>query len=311
MDRQVSCERCLKELQTDLGWKSLSLPDPPCILRPEAHEGDPGDGAALVGFLSAIRAHRVQVAGAAELDYLNAHPGDFASFLTDRLQLLVLADGVALVDEFWRQLENRKVAIFATQQPALSVLVRVQHYLQGAMAPKQLLHGVLVDVLGVGILLQGEAGIGKSELALELVSRNHRLVADDSVLCVREAPGVVTGHCPPALQNFMEVRGLGIVNIRELFGAAAIVNSKRIRLVIEIRDMREMEMADLDRLHGQVDHFPILGVDFARLRLPVSPARNLAVLVEAAARRQYVKESGTDMLADFDAQFRLTVNSPL
>ncbi len=311
MEQQVSCERCLKELQTDLEWKSLRLPDPPCILRPEVQEDEPGNGAALVGFLSTIRAHRVQIAGSAEIGYLDAHPGEFVSFLTDRLQLLVLADGVVLADGFWQQIENHKVAIFATPQPARSVLVRVQHYLQGVLAPKQLVHGVLVDVLGVGILLQGEAGIGKSELALELVSRNHRLVADDSVLCVREAPEIVTGHCPPALQNFMEVRGLGIVNIRELFGAAAIVNSKRIRLVIEIRDMQEMEMADLDRLQGQVDHFSILGVDFARLRLPVSPARNLAVLVEAAARRHYVRESGTDMLADFDAQFRLAVNSAL
>jgi len=130
-------------------------------------------------------------------------------------------------------------------------------------------------------------------------------VADDSVLCVREAPEVITGHCPPALRDFLEVRGLGIINIRELFGAAAIVRSKRLRLVIEIKEMADREMADIDRLQGKVDRLQILGVEFTRLRLPVSPARNLAVLVEAAARSQYVKESGIDMLAEFDAQTRL------
>ena len=300
MDRSVNVAQLATDLQPELGW----------IVRDAGSENnglrvDPqhvSDGAALVGFLSFIRSHPVQILGQAELDYLLGHPQQVYS--VKRLRVLVLAEGVEPPATWLAVLLAEGVSILASALPARRILVRVQQYLQRELAPRCLLHGVLVDVLGVGILIQGEAGIGKSELALELVSRNHRLIADDSVLCIREAPGVVTGHCPPALQDFLEVRGLGIVNIRQLFGAASVIDSKRLRLVVEIRDMAEMELADVDRLQGQVDHWEILGVPFPRLRLPVSAARNLAVLVEAAARGHYVRESGVDMLALFDAQTR-------
>ncbi|MBU2721076.1 HPr(Ser) kinase/phosphatase, partial [Acidithiobacillus ferridurans] len=230
------------------------------------------------------------------------HPQAMAQFLSPKLRLLIICEGQTPDRHFYSDLDAHHIAVMTTPAAATGVLARVQHYLHQELAPRQQVHGVLVDVLGVGLLLQGEVGIGKSELALELVSRGHRLVADDSVLCIREAPNILTGHCPAALQNFLEVRGLGIVNIREFFGAAAIVRSKRIRLVVEIRDMSDTEMANIDRLQGKVDHLDILGIQLPRLCLPVSAVRNLAVLVEAAARSQYVKESGGDMLADFEAQ---------
>ena len=307
MERQISLRRLWAELHSELRWQCLHQPGEDHYLRGDPWAEDDVGGAALVGFFNFIRPHVVQIAGTCELAYLGAHPEAMEQFLPHKLRLLVICEGQALDDHLYEALKARQIAVMTTPIGAQVVLARMQRHLDQELAPRQQVHGVLVDVLGVGLLLQGEVGIGKSELALELVSRGHRLVADDSVLCIREAPNVLTGHCPAPLRNFLEVRGLGIINIREFFGAAAIVRSKRIRLVVEIQDMRDMEMADIDRLQGKVDHLDLLGTQLPRLCLPASAARNLAVLVEAAARSQYVKESGGDMLADFEAQVQLSV----
>ncbi|QQD72568.1 HPr(Ser) kinase/phosphatase [Acidithiobacillus ferrivorans] len=307
MERQISLRRLWAELYSELHWQCLHQPGEDHYLRGDPWAGDDVGGAALVGFFNFIRPHVVQIAGLCELAYLGAHPEAMEQFLPHKLRLLVICEDQVLDDHLYEALKVRQIAVMTTPIGAQMVLARVQRHLHQELAPRQQVHGVLVDVLGVGLLLQGEVGIGKSELALELVSRGHRLVADDSVLCIREAPNILTGHCPAPLRNFLEVRGLGIINIREFFGAAAIVHSKRIRLVVEIQDMRDMEIADIDRLQGKVDHLDILGTPLPRLCLPASAARNLAVLVEAAARSQYVKESGGDMLADFEAQVRLSV----
>ncbi|WP_414040411.1 HPr(Ser) kinase/phosphatase [Acidithiobacillus sp. M4-SHS-6] len=307
MERQISLRRLCEDLHKEMFWDCLCRPGKDFYLRGDPLAEDDVNGAALVGFLNFIRPHVVQIAGAREMQFLRQHPQGFEQFLTEKLRLIVLCEKETLSPEMLEILQSRQVAVMVTNLEVQKVLARLRLYLHRELAARQQVHGVLVDVLGVGLLLQGEVGIGKSELALELVSRGHRLVADDSVLCIREAPQVITGHCPAPLRNFLEVRGLGIINIREFFGAAAIVRSKRIRLVVEIQDMQDMEIADIDRLQGKVDHLDILGVPLTRLRMPVSAARNLAVLVEAAARSQYVKESGGDMLADFEEQVRLSV----
>lgn len=307
MERQISLRRICEDLHMELRWQCLYQPDEDYLLHGDPWAEEDVGGAALVGFLNFIRPHVVQIAGTYEIAFLRTNPAALEQFLTGKLRLLVICDGQALDEFFYENLKSRHIAVMSSPMNAAMVFSRLQLYLHRELAPRQQVHGVLVDVLGVGLLLQGEAGIGKSELALELVSRGHRLVADDSVLCIREAPNVITGHCPTPLLNFLEVRGLGIINIREFFGAAAIVRSKRIRLVVEIQDMLDMELGDIDRLQGKVDNLEILGTPLTRLRIPVSAARNLAVLVEAAARSQYVKESGGDMLADFEEQVRLSV----
>jgi HPr kinase/phosphorylase len=152
------------------------------------------------------------------------------------------------------------------------------------------LHGVLVDVYGIGVLLLGESGTGKSECALDLVTRGHRLVADDVVEVVRESDGIIIGRGPGRIRHHMEVRGLGIINIRDLFGVAAIRYRKRIELVILLEAWRPEE--EYDRLGVEEQTQSILGVPISRLRIPVSAGRNIAILVEVAARNHLLKLMG-------------------
>jgi HPr kinase/phosphorylase len=161
------------------------------------------------------------------------------------------------------------------------------------------LHGVLVDVYGIGVLLLGESGTGKSECALDLVTRGHRLVADDVVEVIRESDGIIIGRGPGRIRHHMEVRGLGIINIRDLFGVAAIRYRKRIELVILLEAWRPEE--EYDRLGVEEQTHSILGVAISRLRIPVSAGRNIAILVEVAARNHLLKLMGIHAARNFAA----------
>ena len=162
------------------------------------------------------------------------------------------------------------------------------------------LHGVLVDVYGIGVLLLGESGTGKSECALDLVTRGHQLVADDVVEVVRESDGIIIGRGPGRIRHHMEVRGLGIINIRDLFGVAAIRYRKRIELVILLEAWRPEE--EYDRLGVEEQTHSILGVPISRLRIPVSAGRNIAILVEVAARNHLLKLMGIHAARNFAAR---------
>jgi len=166
-------------------------------------------------------------------------------------------------------------------------------------ASETTLHGVLVDVYGIGVLLLGESGTGKSECALDLVTRGHRLVADDVVEVIRESDGIVIGRGPGRIHHHMEVRGLGIINIRDLFGVAAIRYRKRIELVILLEAWRPEE--EYDRLGVEEQTYPVLGVQIPTLRIPVSAGRNIAILVEVAARNHLLKLMGVHAARNFAA----------
>jgi HPr kinase/phosphorylase len=161
------------------------------------------------------------------------------------------------------------------------------------------LHGVLTDVYGIGVLLLGESGTGKSECALDLVTRGHRLVADDAVELVRESDGIIIGRGPARIRHHMEIRGLGIINVRDLFGVAAIRYRKRIELVILLEAWRPEE--EYDRLGVEEQNYPILGVPIPTLRIPVSAGRNIAILVEVAARNHLLKLMGVHAARNFAA----------
>lgn len=265
------------------------------------------DRTTLVGPLNFIHPNLVQVLGQAEIDYLEQHCRGRADTLLQQLFVpslvaLVVAEGQAAPDFLLEAANTAEFPVFTSSYPASYLVARIQYFLSRLLAERVTRHGVFMDVLGMGIFLVGESGIGKSELALELLSHGHRLIADDAVEFARTAPDVIVGSCPPAIQDYLEVRGLGIINIRDMFGTAAILRSKRLRLAVELKRMTVADMAGIDRLRGEVGELSVLDVPIPKITLPVTPGRNLAVLVEVAARSQFLKESGVDTLAQFEAQ---------
>lgn len=161
------------------------------------------------------------------------------------------------------------------------------------------LRGVLMEIMGVGVLLSGASGAGKSELALELITRGHRLVADDAPRVMRRDDGLLEGACPPALQDFLEVRGLGVINVRVMFGGAAVAPCSALTLVVHLQWMRAEELGQIDRLRPNQDMMEILGVAIPRIILPVAPGRPLATLCETAVRGHLLAMGGYDATADF------------
>ena len=160
-------------------------------------------------------------------------------------------------------------------------------------------HGVFLDVLGAGVLLTGASGIGKSELALGLINRGHRLIADDAVNLHQTSHDTLIGKCPELLQDFLEVRGLGILNIRIMFGDTSIKPSKKLQLIVNIVSFDDEELKNIDRLHGMYRHCSILDIDIPEVTIPVAPGRNLAVLVESAVRNQVLINTGYNASQEF------------
>ena len=200
--------------------------------------------------------------------------------------------------------EQSETPLFASRLATDKLIDHVSYYLSAMLADKIILHGVFMDVMGIGVLLSGESAVGKSELALELISRGHRLIADDAPEFSRTSPDTLYGTCPEVLRDFLEVRGLGVLNIRAMFGDSAIKNGKNLRLIINLTHGTHEQLAAIDRLHGSRHVRQVMEVDVAEIRLPVAPGRNLAVLVEAAARSQILHHNGYDAPDDFVARQR-------
>jgi HPr kinase/phosphorylase len=255
----------------------------------------------LVGHMNLIRPSRVPVLGSAELAYLEVlEPTLQASMLRRLLEAdplcLVVADGLE-VPAFLAASES--VGIITARADSHQVVQELGYHLARHFARSLSLHGVFIEVMGVGVLLAGQAGVGKSELALELVSRGHRLIADDAPEFSRVAPDTVEGSCPPALRDFMEVRGLGIVNVRALFGDSAVKPRRTLRLVINLMVMGGRTLSPDERLGGIRGVRDVLGVEIPEVTLPVAPGHNMAVLVESTVRNFILSMKGYDAAEDF------------
>ena len=247
-------------------------------------------GLALVGHLNFVHPNRVQVLGEAEIAYLNGLATAARAAAVEKLfghaatAVVVIANGLRPDEQLLRTADARGVALFSTPQPSPRAIESLQHYLSRALAVHETHHGVFLEVMGLGVLLTGAAGSGKSELALELLSRGHRLIADDAVELYRVGPDQVLGRCPPMLKDFLEVRGLGVFNARAMFGETSVRREKTLRLIVRLESLTPERMQNIDRLQPERHTRLVLDVAIPEVVLFVAPGRNLAVLVECAAR---------------------------
>lgn len=258
----------------------------------------------LIAHMNPVHPHPVQIIGKSELHYLESVPPDSRARLIRRVcvsstALLLIADGREAPEDVRKSAREQNIAVLGSERGSHQLISDLNYFLRLRLLRRTTIHGVFIEVLGVGVLLTGKSGVGKSELALELISRGSRLIADDAPEFARDAPDRISGYCPPTLQSFLEVRGLGILNIVEMFGDNAVKLTKYLRLVVHLQPIDEFEMAYTDRLTGTRDEMEVLGTSIPRVVLPVAPGRNLAVLVESAVRKETLLRRGYDAAADF------------
>jgi HPr kinase/phosphorylase len=257
--------------------------------------------ASLIGHLNLTHPNSIQVIGAYEAGIV---AGYIDRLLESHPAAVIIADGVAPPAALVEAAARTQTPIFTSPLAAPRVIEQLAHYLAKALAETVERHGVFMDVLGLGVLITGESGVGKSELALELISRGHGLVADDVVEVSRIAAGTLEGRCPPMLKDFLEVRGLGFLNIRTIFGETAVRRKLKLRLIAHLERPQPGGRDPGERLPLIEQTEEILGVNVRRVSIPVAAGRNLAVLVEAAVRNEILKLRGIDSTAEFLARQR-------
>ncbi|KAF0190680.1 MAG: HPr kinase/phosphorylase [Gammaproteobacteria bacterium] len=264
----------------------------------------PIEKSALVGQLDLAHPNQVQVIGPPELDNLQGLSGNsrrdaIKQLFSHQGVAVIVAQGAHATDELTGHAEKTGTPLFSSSLSSDQVVRHLHHYLTGFLSVKTMLHGVFLEVLGAGVLITGASGIGKSELALELISRGHRLIADDVTEFHRVDTEVLRGTCPAALRDFLEVRGLGVLNIRAMFGDSAIKRAKNLRLIICLKQLAGDTLHDMDRLRGSRTTRELLDIAVPEITLPVAPGRNLAVLVEAAVRNHVLSLRGYNAPEDF------------
>lgn len=259
-------------------------------------------GADVVGHLNLIHPERLQVIGEAEIawaqrvnpDRLRQQVGDLLGALPPAV---IIADGLEVMPQVREICERTQTPLFTSPKPCSAVIELLRNYLSRRLADSTSVHGVLMDVLGMGVLITGDSGVGKSELALELISRGHGLVADDVVELARIAPTTIEGRCPAMLRDYLEVRGLGLLNIRTIFGETASRRRMKLKLIVLLQ--KPASGIDSPRLPLDAQTQEILGVPVRKVVIPVAAGRNLAVLLEAAVRNNILQLRGIDSMGEF------------
>jgi HPr kinase/phosphorylase len=259
---------------------------------------------ALIGHLNFVHPNRVQVLGCAEMDYLRSLQTVDASsaienlYSTD-LAAVIVANGELVPDTLIAAANSHNAPLFTSPLRSPELMDVLSHFLAQAMAESISMHGVFMEVQGFGVLIKGDAAIGKSELALELISRGHRLIADDIVDFFRISPERIEGRCPALLQDFLEVRGLGILNIRALFGDNSVKPTKPLDLIIQLAMADKLAPHLLDRLSIKTQNEEVLGVKTSKIHIPIAAGRNIAVLVEVAVRNHMLLLRGVNATKQF------------
>ena len=262
----------------------------------------------LAGYLNTIYPNRVQILGTEELAWLDGLDArqrweTIQKIMDVRPLALVISKGQTCPEDLRIAAEESETPLWVSPRRGHELLNHLQYVLARTLAPRITLHGVFMEIYSIGVLVTGESGSGKSELALELITRGHRLVADDAPEFTQIAPDVLDGTCPDLLQDMLELRGLGVLNIRQMFGDTAVKRNKYLRLIVHLsKPSLEPSPTGMERLTGDLGTRRVLDLDVPTITLPVMAGRNLAVLTEAATRMHILRSKGVDPAAAFMAR---------
>ncbi len=304
----ISAEALFDAHRASLKWEWIAGHAHPERRFDEVAVRDAQSAADLVGYLNYIHPYRVQIVGRREVDYLQEADTEAQERRISRIvalepPVLVVADGCTPPDRLVAMCERADIPLFCTQDSAGHVIDVLRGFLGQHFAERTSRHGVFMDILGLGVLLTGESGLGKSELGLELISRGHGLVADDVVDLFRVSQSAIEGRCPELLRDLLEVRGIGLLDIKAIFGETAVRRKMRLKLIVHLVRKETLER-DFERLPYEPLHETVLGMPVRKAVIAVDAGRNLAVLVEAAVRNTVLQLRGIDTYKEFIKRHR-------
>jgi HPr kinase/phosphorylase len=310
----ISAEALFEEHRAALHWEWIAGHAHPERRFDEAAVRNAQSAADLVGYLNYIHPYRVQIVGRREVAYLHASSEEDQERRIQRIVTLeppvvIVADEQTPPDRLVGLCERADIPLFVTAEPAGHVIDVVRGFLSQHFAERTTRHGVFMDILGLGVLLTGESGLGKSELGLELISRGHGLVADDAVDLYRVSQTSLEGRCPELLLNLLEVRGIGLLDIKAIFGETAVRRKMRLKLIVHLVRKETMER-DFERLPYEPLYEEILDVQVLKAVIAVDAGRNLAVLVEAAVRNTILQLRGIDTYREFIERHQKAMGKP-
>jgi HPr kinase/phosphorylase len=299
----MSAEALFEAHREALHWEWVAGHAAPERKFAEAVIRDAHSAADLIGYLNYIHPYRVQIVGRREVAYLLDAAGDdqerrISRIVTLEPPAIIVADGAPPPERLVAMCDSAEIPLFRTAESAGHVIDVVRGWLGRQFAERTTRHGVFMDILGLGVLLTGESGLGKSELGLELISRGHGLVADDAVDIYRTSQTALEGRCPKLLQNLLEVRGIGLLDIKAIFGETAVRRKMRVQLIVHLVRKETMER-EFERLPYEPMFEPILEIPVRKVVIAVDAGRNLAVLVEAAVRNTVLQLRGIDTYQEF------------
>ena len=304
----ISAEALFDAHRATLKWEWIAGHAHPERRFDEVAVRDAQSSADLVGYLNYIHPYRVQIVGRREVAYLQESDTETQERRISRIvalepPVLVVADGCTPPDRLVAMCERADIPLFCTQDSAGHVIDVLRGFLSQHFAERTSRHGVFMDILGLGVLLTGESGLGKSELGLELISRGHGLVADDVVDLFRVSQSAIEGRCPELLRDLLEVRGIGLLDIKAIFGETAVRRKMRLKLIVHLVRKETLER-DFERLPYEPLHEMVLGMPVRKAVIAVDAGRNLAVLVEAAVRNTVLQLRGIDTYKEFIKRHR-------
>lgn len=262
-------------------------------------------GLVIAGYMVYLHPHRVQILGYTEISYLRDSKAEEGKRIVKELcsrdvACFIVTRNLKVPGYLLSEVEEKGIPLLRTKLVSSVFIERITRFLEEKLAPTGLVHGVLMEIIGVGVLITGRSGIGKSENALDLVMRGHRLVTDDIVEVKKIGALELMGEAPEMIKNLLEIRGIGIVDIRQLFGVSAVRHRKRIELVVELLDWDDN--TEYERFGLREDKYRLLGIDLPLMRIPISPGRNVSAIIELACRNHVLKKEGIDTAKELEAK---------